>query len=236
MRKLGTRIIQKGSDKKIKKNFFEIVSELSTTDKKSYKESSGTKHKKIISKKEIAKKIGISERAMRAYQMYFKDPKNKYSIKPSEKIMKKLRKVARSKKKKSTRTKGLIFPAQNTHTFKELVSEKSYKELKEAQKNKNFFGVLVRVNILFLHKNGNFNDWMTFVVNKNIITSRSELNDFITGGIRKKVRAKNSILGFEIIETVLDITLNEYEPNEKRKKANYTKQVRSGKKSKQNKK
>lgn len=67
-----------------------------------------------------------------------------------------------------------------------------------------WFGWLIRINILFITKQGSFSDWVTYVTS---IRTKGNLNNFLIGELQKLIESKNSILGFEIVEVVIQPTL-----------------------------
>lgn len=248
MRKLGKRIEQKGTGKTIKKKSFELLTDLTNQ-----------RNKNRITKKELAKKLGISDRTLRSYTRYMANESgiaveiNKNDRKPPKDFINRLRKVNRTLPKKqrkaSTRQGNNIFD-KDTKDFKEIITQDTYEKIQHEMNKKTFFGFLIRVNVNFYTRNGVFEQWLTFVYNvKQFGNKKEDIDKFVTGAITKKARSSfqstenyklSGIFSFEIIETVIDITVDEFE-NEKRdkkakKKTNYHKQIRSGKKSRKNKK
>lgn len=234
MRKLGKRITQKGSDKRVNKNLFEIVTDLTRSDTKEY---SQRKHsdalKKIISKKDVAKKLGISTSSLRNYRRYFIEPNHPKSTKPPDKVIKKLQKLAKAKNIRLTRTKGLFFPRLKTNSFKELISDRSFKNIIAEKNKEGFNGIFIRVHILIITSTGSYLDWISMIPEVALLRSKKKLDDFISGEIKKRMNAKSSIIAFEIIETIIDVTLKEYIENvktENPKQAKTNKKPRKGKK------
>lgn len=212
MRKLGKQYVQQGTNKKVKKNANELIAELSEKTKQ---------HKKKITRQSLSKKLGISDRTLRSYKKYFAsldNPSiklNKNDRKPPKKVLDKLSKIAGNYKIKKTRIEGNKFDKAEVETLKNVLSLKTYNRFKNEMLKPNWFGWLIRVNIAFITKQGTFDDWMTFVTS---IKDRRELDQFISDQIYKKVTKKNSILGFEIIEVVINVTTTEYEANIKKSK------------------
>lgn len=225
MRKLGKQYTQKGTGKTVRKKPGELITELTTTKgtrltdpktgKITYKKVKG-----LVTKKELAKALGISERTLRSYKNYFAslaNPSiklNKNDRRPSKDkrkaIEKKIKKLAKSKKILQTREQGSVFDRSEIETFKNVVSRSLWNNVKEEIKKPSWFGWLIRININFITKQGTFNDWLTYATS---ISNYNDLDEFLSDQIYKKVTKKNSILGFEIIEVIINITTKEYEPN-----------------------
>lgn len=213
MRKLGEQYIQQGINKKVKKNANELIAELS--------ETKTSTQKKKLTRSQLAKKLGISDRTLRSYKNYFASldnptiKLNKNDRKPPKKVLDKLGKVASNYKIKKTRNAGNKFDKQEVETLKNVISKQTFKKIIKETNKKNWFGWLIRVNIAFITKQGTFNDWITYVTS---IKDYKDLDQFISDQIYKKVTGKNSILGFEIIEVVINVTTTDYEPNVKKSK------------------
>lgn len=208
MRKLGKQFTQKGLGKKVKKKPNEIIAELT--------EVQHIGQKKKITRKALAKKLGVSDRTLRSYKKYFASLENpkikltKNDRRPPKKVLAKLNKTATKYKIEKQREAGSVFDKEQVETLKNIISKETFDSLKTEMKSKTFFGFLIRINILFITKQGSFNDWLTYATS---ITKYKDLDQFISDQIYKKVTKKNSILGFEIIEVVINITTTEYEPN-----------------------
>lgn len=201
MRKLGKQISQKGLGKKVKKSTNQLKAELTTREKGK---------KPIITNKNLAKKLGISDRTLRSYKNYFASLDNpkiklgKHDRKPPKNILDKISKLASKKKIKKTRDAGKKYDKSDIDTITTLISDPTWNKLKKESQSKNWFGWLVRINILFITKQGSFDDWVTYVTS---IKNKSELNRFIIGELQKLIESKNSILGFEIVEITINSTL-----------------------------
>lgn len=195
MRSLGKQFSQKGQER-VKKSANQLKAEL-------------IKQKKVTNTS-LAKQLGISGRTLRSYKKYFAsldDPKiklNKNDRRPPKKIIDKISKIATKKKIRKTRSQGKKYDKAEFDNIRSIIKPSVFKKLKKESKNKNWFGWLIRVNILFITKEGSFDNWMTFVTS---IATEGNLNDFIIGEIQKLVESKNSILGFEILEVVINSTL-----------------------------
>lgn len=212
MRKLGKQYIQAGTSKRENKNANELIAELS---------EKSVSHKKRLTRLSLAKKLNISDRTLRSYKKYFASLDNpaikltKHDRRPPKKVLDKISKIAFDYKIKKTRLIGNKFDKSEVETLKNVLSVKTFNRIKKEIEKPNWFGWLIRVNIAFITKQGTFNDWMTFVSS---IKDRKELDQFISDQIYKKVTKKNSILGFEIIEVVINVTTKEYEKNIKKSK------------------
>lgn len=225
MRKLGNKITQKGIGKKVKKSPNELLSELST------KRSQGIskKEKSQLTKKELAIRLGISDRTLRSYKRYFAsldNPNisfNKNDRRPSKELLKKISAIATKKKIKKTRLSGSKYDKAQVENLKSVVSSGTFKQLQKEFDKPTFDGLLIRVNILFITKEGSFSDWPTFRIsnkyNQRELKSLRALNNFIIGELQKIIRNKDSILGFEIVQIVFDVTTTEFEPNIPKSKA-----------------
>lgn len=212
MRKLGKQYVQQGLHKNTKKRANELVAELTEVK---------TRGKIKITRGDLSKKLGISDRTLRSYKKYFASLDNP-SIKlnkndrvPPKKVLEKLSKVASNYKIKKTRVSGNKFDKSEVETLTGILNRKTFDRIKKELKNPLWFGWLIRVHIAFITKQGTFDDWMTFVTS---IKDFGELNEFLSAQIYKKVTKKNSILGFEIIEVVVNTTTTEYEPLVKKSK------------------
>jgi len=192
MRKLGKQITQKGSGKRVKKSPNQLIAEIK-----------GPKAK-------LSKELGIADRTLRSYKNYFASLDNpsiklgKHDRKPPKTILDKISKLAGKQKIRKTRTSGIKYNKSDVDSLNELISSSTWNRLKLQLKNPNWFGWLVRINILFITKQGSFSDWVTYVTS---IKSKAGLNRFLTGEIQKLVESKNSILAFEILEVVINVTL-----------------------------
>lgn len=210
MRKLGKRITQKGSGRRSKKNLVELVTELTHQHRSDYVAKKNiVQVEKKTTKKQIAKSLRIKPAKLRAYEKYFEEKPG--GIKPPEKVLKKLRSIAKKYKVTVTRPKGEFFPRMKTESLKELVNDSSYSSINKQKNLQGFFGFLIRVQILFETSSGFFKNWLTFVVDGDEIRTKNALNSFLVGEIKKNIRAKNSIKSFTILQTVIDTTLNTYE-------------------------
>lgn len=207
MRKLGKQFIQKGLNKTVKKKANELVAELTEVKKRG---------KKKITRSDLAKKLGISDRTLRSYKKYFAsldNPSiklNKNDRRPPKKVLDKLSSIAQNYKIKKTRQAGNKFDKSQVETLSGVIDKKTYDKIKKETKKVNWFGWLIRVNVAFITKQGTFDDWMTFVTS---IKDYEQLDEFIVAQLYKKITKKNSILGFEIIEVVINVTTTEYEKN-----------------------
>jgi len=196
MRKLGKQIAQKGSGKRVKKSANQLIAEI--------------RKKPKVTNTKIAKELGISDRTLRSYKKYFAsldNPQiklNKNDRRPPKKVLDKISKIASKKKISKTRIKGNKFDKSEVGNLKNLISDSTFKRLKKETTNPNWFGWLIRINVLFITKEGSFSNWVTYVTS---IKSKANLNDFLTGEIQNLVESKNSILGFEILEVVINTTL-----------------------------
>ncbi len=110
---------------------------------------------------------------------------------------------------------GNKFDRAEVETLKNLLSKGTFNKIKPEMKKPNWFGWLIRVNVVFITKQGTFSDWLTFVSS---YKNHKDLDEFITDQIYKKVTKKNSILGFEIAEVVVNVTTTEYEANVPKKR------------------
>lgn len=201
MRKISHSVEQIGSGKKVKKKNFELLTELS----------------KKSTKKDLAKKLGISPRTLRSYYDYMrndilKTEVSKHARKPPKEFTQKIKRIAKNRKVNLTRNKSNFYTRADK--LENLVTEKTYAEVESNFSDVNFFGMLVRVNVVILTRSGNFDNWITLVI-PNDLRTRNDINDFITGEVLKFVNARNSILGYEIKETVFNIVSNEYEEGKK---------------------
>lgn len=230
MRKLGKQYIQSGTGKTTRKKPAELITDLTTTkgvrktDKKTgqltYKKTKGT-----LTKKQLAKELGISDRSLRAYKNYFASLANpniklgKNDRKPSKNkiksIEKKIKALSKKQNIKLTRKAGSVFDRTEIETFKNVISKSLWNQVKDEIKKPTFFGWLIRINISFITKQGTFDDWLTYATS---ITNYNDLDEFLSDQIYKKVTKKNSILGFEIIEVIINVTTKEYEPNKPKSK------------------
>lgn len=207
MRKLGEQFVQQGLDKKAKKNANELIAELS--------EIKTRGQKKKITRNKLAKKLGVSDRTLRSYKKYFASLDNpnikltKNDRRPPKKVLDKLSKIASNYKIKKTRPSGNKFDKSEVETLKNVITKKTWNKIEKEMDKPNWFGWLIRVKVAFITKQGTFNDWITYVTS---ITDYNDLDKFITDQLYKKVTNKNSILGFEIIEVVINVTTTDYEP------------------------
>lgn len=225
MRKLGNQYTQTGTGKKSRKKPAELIAELTTTkgtrkiDQKTgqltYKKTRGE-----LTKKDLAKALNVADRTLRSYKKYFASLENpaiklnKNDRKPSKakikSIEKKIKQLAKKENIKLTRNAGSVFDRSEIETYKNVISKSLWNQVKDETKKPTFFGWLIRININFITKQGTFNDWLTYATS---ITDYKDLDEFLSDQVYKKVTKKNSILGFEIIEVIINVTTKEYEPN-----------------------
>jgi len=231
MRKIGKIISQRGHGKNIKKLPSEFIIELTTKIKKENNKS--VKKKGKISKVSIAKKLGISERTLRSYKKYFaslenksiklgkhdRRPKNeKQFIKKFSKIVDELNKELPKKERiKKTRLKGNKYDVSEIENINTLISKKTFGKLKSKIQEKNVFGFFIRVNVLFITRDGTYDEWLTFippVKSSPKLKQFAELNKYLSQELENNFKSKSniysyrhSVLGFEIIEVQIIPTL-----------------------------
>lgn len=219
MRKLGSKITQKGLGKNVKKSVNELIAELST---KRIQDKS-EKGKNQLTQKQLIKKLNVNARTFRSYKKYFASLDNpkivltKNDRIPPKKLLNKIKKLATSRRIRKTRQAGNVFDKSQIENLKGIISRSTFTRLQKEFKKETFDGLLIRVNVLYITKEGSFSDWPTFRLSKKYnareLRSLRGLNDFVTGAIQKTVRNKDSILGFQIIAVVFDITTTEFLPN-----------------------
>lgn len=208
MRTLGKQISQKGSGKKIKKSANQLLTEI--------------QQKKKIKKSALAKQLGVSDRTLRSYKKYFASLDNpeikltKNDRKPPKKILDKISKLATNKKIPKTRIKGTKYDRSEVDKRIDVISKSTFNQIKKEAVKDDFFGLLIRVHVLFIGKEGTFDEWVTFVPPKrfidDILKSPTTLNNYITGELEKIVNNKrnlyqlSTILGFEILEVAINVT------------------------------
>lgn len=202
MRKLGKQITQKGTGKRKRKSANELIAEL-TTDKK-------------VKRSTLANQLGVSDRTLRSYKKYFAsldNPKIKLGKNdrvPPKKVLDKLSKIATKKKIRKTREVGSKYDKSEIYDIKDLINDRTYKRLQVQMKDKNWFGWLIRVNLLLIGKEGTFNQWFTFLTK---IKTKAGLNNFLRGELEKLLNSRQNlyqvqnILGFEILEIAINSTL-----------------------------
>ncbi len=240
MRKLGKQISQRGHGKNVKKTPGAIIAELTVkikkekakkTDKKFTK---ATKKKTQVTKAEIAKKLNISERTLRSYKKYFASLENKdiklskYDRKPKNEkaFSKKFSEVTseinktlpKKQRVKKTRIQGNKYDVGAVDNIDFLISPSTYKRLKKQLAKESVYGFLIRVNVLFITKDGSYDEWLTFVPPVKTspkLKNYKELNTFLKQEIESNFKSKSniysyrhSVLGFEILEVIAVPTLN----------------------------
>lgn len=234
MRKLGSKITQKGLGKNVKKSANELLAELSTKrlqerGDKEEKQLIKEKTKKQVTQKQLLKKLNVKPRTFRSYKRYFASLDNpkikltKNDRRPSKQLLEKISKLASTKKIRKTREAGNVFDKAQVENLKGIVSPVIFKRLQKEFKKDKFDGLLIRVNVLYITKEGSFSDWPTFRISKKYnereLRSLRGLNAFVTGGVQKTIRNKDSILGFQILSIVFDVTTTEFLPHDSSTKA-----------------
>lgn len=237
MRELGKPLSQKGTGQRVKKLPGEIITELTVNIKKELKDKKvvkTTKQTGLISKSELAKKLNISDRTLRSYKKYFASLENeniklnKNDRRPAneKEFLKKFSKTVdqinkelpRKKRIAKTREKGTKYDVGQIENIRPLISKPLFNRLKKELDKKETYGFHIRVNVLFITKDGDYNEWITFV--PPIKTSPglkkyNELNKWLNMEIEKNFTSRQNIysyrhnvIGFEILEVILVPTLN----------------------------
>lgn len=161
---------------------------------------------KFASSKKVEK--ALTDKAKKVLEKRIASTDNKILKAKLKKQLRKLKKV----KIKKTRSEGKKFDRSIPVAYYEFATKSTWEKLMNEKKilGKKFKGFLTRINLMFITKNGTFSDWVAWVYTPE---SRDDYNEFIQGEIQKIIDAKNSILGYEILEVIIDITLNEYKKN-----------------------
>lgn len=219
MRKLGNQYIQESLGIKEKKSINEIIAELTVLKSK---KNNKKKNTVILTKKELSKKLGIAARTLNSYKQYFaslediKIKLNKNDRRPNKKIIDKIYKISKNYKIKQTRIGHKKYDKSEIDNLKIIITKKYYNTFKKEIEKDNWFGWLIRIHFSIIIKGATFtNDWLTYVTS---IKDYKELNYFLVEQFYKKINSIPSLLGYEILEVVVNVTTKDYEPNKPKNK------------------